>query len=521
MDVSMSMRRIRSKSIAVPILVGCLYGTAALLWFVITPPFEAPDENLHYDFIVFLATTRKLPDANPATRVGWQAHEWIQPPLYYALMAPIVAFRDPDRDIYRLVPGNANNTLHNGNATRTFTWDGRPSESIDTFFYTRLASLLMGGLTVLFIYWAATRVLPCEQAGLAAAMVALIPQYGYLTAALSNDTLASLVSAAAIGLLLVIWQTPRLSLATAVAIGLLSGAAVITKIHTVFLLPTIALAVLFRARGRWMRAATFLALVAVGAFMSAGWYFIRNAIVFGDPLASRFKLELLADVAQSSHLSLLDPYFYTIFPMTLFRSFWASFGWLVINPPDSTMMAYAVVSSLLFGVTLAYLIALPRRGLVGRPEKAVAAVLAVSVAAGGIAGGWTPEGSASAILSGFAAVSGMCIAVPLVSLVVLAPRRAIERRECEIAVTLSTGIAILVVELVAYNITWPYSHQGRLLYPALAPMAIVSALALRHAFARLRWPGVQRWALAGLLMAIGVLWTISFHSALVGFHGIG
>ena len=517
MAAGVSIPRLRSKSTAIPLLLAVLYASTALLWFVITPPFEAPDENAHYDFIAFLATEGRLPDASPATRASWNFQEWMQPPLYYALIAPVVALAGPDRNVFLLAPVNPNRPQEGGISPRTFTWDGRRSRGIDTVFYARFMSLLMGGLTVLLIYWAAARVLPREQAGLTAAAVVFVPQYTYLAAALSNDTLASLLSAATVGLLLTIWQRPTLPLALAAAIGLCAGAAVVSKIHTVFLFPTIAIATTFHARSQPVRALTFLVVAAAGSFASAGWYFLRNIVVFGDPLASRFKVELLGNVAQPSHLSLLDPYFYTSFPSGMFRTFWASFGWVTIEPPDATMIGYAAVSGLLLGATLAYFIALPRGGRVGRPEKLLAILLASAGAAAGIAGTWAAGGRARLLVFGFSAVAGICMACSLAYLVVLTPRRPIAGSEREIVVTLSAGIALLSVELILYNLTWPNTNQGRYLYPVLAPIAIVSALALKHAAARVP-PPLRCWALPALVGFLSVAWTISFHSGMAGFH---
>ena len=261
----------------------------------------------------------------------------------------------------------------------------------------------------------------------------------------------------------------------------------------------------------------FLVVAAAGSIASAGWYFLRNVLVFGDPLASRFKVELLGNVAHPSHLSLLDPYLYTSFPSGLFRTFWASFGWVTIEPPDATMIGYAAVSGLLLGATLAYFTALPRAGRVGRPEKVLAILLASAGAAIGVAGTWAAGGPARALFYGFSAVAGLCMACSLVYLVVLTPGRPIERSEREIVVTLTAGIALLLVELIVYNLTWPYSNQGRYLYPALAPIAIVSALALKHAAARVS-PLIRRWALPALVGFLSVAWTVSFHSGMVGFH---
>ena len=56
------------------------------------PLFEAPDEADHFRFINWLADGRGLPDLDgDLSEVG---HEAVQPPLYYAILAPIVAAID-------------------------------------------------------------------------------------------------------------------------------------------------------------------------------------------------------------------------------------------------------------------------------------------------------------------------------------------------------------------------------------------------------------------------------------------
>ena len=117
---------------------------------------------------------------------------------------------------------------------------------------------------------------------------------------------------------------------------------------------------------------------------------------------------------------------------------------------------------------------------------------------------------------GFWCIAGI-VELVLIYLVALTPGRPIERPAREIAVTLTAGIALLFLELIFYNLTWPYTNQGRYLYPALAPIAIVSALALKHAAARAS-PLIRRWALPALVVLLSLAWTVSFHSGMAGFH---
>ena len=134
-----------------------------------------------------------------------------------------------------------------------------------------------------------------------------------------------------------------------------------------------------------------------------------------------------------------------------------------------------------------------------------------------VAGTWAAGGPARGLVYGFGAVAGICVACSLIYLVVLTPGRPIERSEREIVATLTAGIALLFAELIFYNRTWPNTNQGRYLYPALAPIAIVSALALKHAAARVS-PLIRHWTLPALVVFLSVAWIVSFHSGMAGFH---
>ena len=90
---------------------------------VVTPIFEAPDENYHFAFIQRLSQSWELPVQNAAVKTPWY-QEGSQPPLYYMLAAIITAWIDtsdldkvrrlnPHADIGILVPdGNVNMIAH-------------------------------------------------------------------------------------------------------------------------------------------------------------------------------------------------------------------------------------------------------------------------------------------------------------------------------------------------------------------------------------------------------------------------
>ncbi len=78
-----------------PVAILAVYVVLATIYSVSTPMFEAPDENYHFAFIQRLTQSWDLPVQDPAVKTPW-FQEGSQPPLYYYL-ASLVA---------RLVPAS-------------------------------------------------------------------------------------------------------------------------------------------------------------------------------------------------------------------------------------------------------------------------------------------------------------------------------------------------------------------------------------------------------------------------------
>jgi len=73
------------------ILVG--YMVLAVIYSVVTPIFEPPDEVFHFPLIDHIADTGRLPVQDPAIETLWH-QEGSQPPLYYVLSASLVKLID-------------------------------------------------------------------------------------------------------------------------------------------------------------------------------------------------------------------------------------------------------------------------------------------------------------------------------------------------------------------------------------------------------------------------------------------
>ena len=511
------MQRPSPKRPAIVLLLILLSCSSKLLWYAVTPPFEAPDEAMHFDFVRYIAAERRLPDARPESREGWGVYEWIQPPLYYMLLAPAVAAMGvelPD------APGNPNGRFQAGPSARTFYWDGKRGRGTDALFVARLISLGLSLLTVLFVYRAAATALgSAEQAAIVSASLAVIPQFGFLTAAVSNDTLTATLSSATVALLLTVWSTPRLSMTNATLVGLCAGGAVVSKISAAYLFPMIAVAVMFRSAGQRARAVAYLVVSAASATLTAGWYFARNAMVFGDPLATTFKLDLLADVAMPLDRTLTDPHFYTRLPADVFLSFWGAFGWGTILAPPGAFLVFAAITGTFAGVSVAYVTEIAGFGC--RTNRSRRAVAGLAAAAGAFAC-WNAYSLRSMITGGGISLSDAVLTVVAAtvsfSAVVLAKRDThVVQQEREMALTLMSGIVVLVVMFVSYNMSW-HASQARLLYPAIAPTAIVVALAIRSAGRRPGAIAAKRWVIPAVLAALGMAWIVCLFTGYRGLH---
>ena len=131
----------------------------ACYYSITTPIFESPDENWHYNYVRDVAVNRGLPVVDPKVRQTF-AHEGLQPPLYYALGAVLIAWMDP-RDLGNLpapnpfvqigepvfaTNDNRNAFLHS--ADEAFPYHGAAL----AVHLLRLYSILLGAATVVLTF---------------------------------------------------------------------------------------------------------------------------------------------------------------------------------------------------------------------------------------------------------------------------------------------------------------------------------------------------------------------------------
>lgn len=407
------------------LLVG--FFVTGLAYSLVVPPFETPDEIYHYAFARHLAAGNGLPVQGPEKTGPWE-QEGSQPPLYYGLVAlatagvdqggldsfamenPRANLGDPHR------PGNKNFML--------FSAQSRPLVGINLAVHIgRWISLVLGTLTVYFTYLLARYAFPSDiwSRLLATALVATIPQFTFISASLSNDNMIIVVSAASLVILAAMgggrlrqgilwWEW--------VGLGLLLGLGALSKLQGLglILLAAYTFTLYARRQNAWGTLVQGVLWVAGVVLIVAGWWYIRNMLLYGDPFGTINLLSVTGERVEPLTLSELYGEL-----RGLQMSFWGIFGWFSILLPSWTYTLFEILTAL----------------------AASGAILV-----------WVRSLRAS--------------------------RRMIATRKQKVnAVEIAWVWAFISLLLLAYWISVAQGSQGRLLFPAISALAVVATVGLR------------------------------------------
>ncbi len=368
-----STQRVRRKlpgqrmNLAITVVLFVLLGIGFSL---IVPPFETPDEPFHYAFARHIAQGNGLP-IQAAEETGPWAQEGSQAPLYYLLAGWLtagidqsdfetLAVRNPRANIGDpLYPGNKNFMLYSGVR--------HPLVGANLALHVgRWLSLLLGVITLFCTYSTARLATPpyinprhLALSITAILFVAFIPQFIFISASFSNDSM--IIAAAAI---VIYWLARLLARPTEeallpwewIVLGLLLGIAALSKLQGLglFLLAAaVGVGIMWQRQDRWLPLRIF-PLVALPALLVAGWWYWRNYALYGDWLGISHLLEINGQR--------IDPLTFGGF-WREFRglrySFWGLFGWFNILLPgwfyllmDVITLLGAAAVSIVFSISL-------------------------------------------------------------------------------------------------------------------------------------------------------------------------
>jgi 4-amino-4-deoxy-L-arabinose transferase-like glycosyltransferase len=321
----------------------------SLAYSSLNPLGEAPDEADHYAYAAYIGTEVRLPSEPTMTQAK-------HPPLYHLLAAAVAApvtpmdfsFLRANPDI-SVAPGPPPGTSPNffiHTRLEDWPWQGGPL----AMHLGRLVSVLAGLVLVAVTYGLGQQLWPAWPAlALAgAAFVAFLPESLFIGGAMSNDMLAAALSALALwsglggttGELAPACDPARLddhssaarqrrtvkksATLWAVLAGIFLGLSFLTKVSTVALWPVVILAMLLDGYAAGQRNARLLArpvvTLLIGLVVAAPWLW-RNWSLFGDPLGTKFMLATVD--RRQGPLGLIDLLWLA---RGWFFSFWGKFG---------------------------------------------------------------------------------------------------------------------------------------------------------------------------------------------------
>lgn len=220
------------------------FAGVAVAYTRVTPFGQAPDEFAHLAYVSNLALHLQLPLAHTAEKQ--------QPPLFYLLGAAVLRVAGDPHAV-------------------------------------RYVSVACGTAAVLVVYAAARRLFPARAllAVGAAALFAFLPEIQYLSGAVTDDSLAWLMGALLVLMLIYVMQQRVLTRGVLLTAGVVVAAALLTK-ETVWVLAALLVGVIAVKDGRRALGGDGL-YVAAPVVLIAGWWFARNIATFHSltpPLAA-------------------------------------------------------------------------------------------------------------------------------------------------------------------------------------------------------------------------------------------
>jgi len=355
-----------------------------LLWAAVVPPWQAPDEPKHMEFVRLMRSGEWIAFTNEERAAD--------PDLQHAIVASMDAHRfwwyghapgyDPEggeRSLGRLWFMGAGSAL--ARTSPVYHWllaRFQPPDLLAGLYVARLTSVLLGALVVLLAGLTARELFPSDPLVRYGAplFLALHPMFAFAHAGVNNDALLNALGALAF-LLMARLLVRGGSAARLLLLALVLAAAVAVKRVALALLPVGLLALVLwratRAARPVLAAGVWAAVLAVAAGTGA-WWWLRVGLerlplqwrwnlgqyVFNDPEQLD---RILAFLRAPGVTGVIVEYLWRVH-----EGFWGSFGWALLNFPG---WLYGLLALLAVAAALGA----ARRALDGREAPAARAGL--------------------------------------------------------------------------------------------------------------------------------------------------
>lgn len=331
-----------------------------LLWNIIFPVLEPPDESGHYTHARAFALTWNVPNLRDRPgKLGFTQY----PPAYYALLSPLVyLFQSPDfyaydQLQYHPLASEYKKTIfsiyQHSRGEMWFQWN----QLMLSVHAMRLATSLLGLLTIGLVFKTARLVFGQRSyfPHIAAIGVGFNPMFAHISTALTNLNLLVLLFSLFL-YLTVKWLKPG-SNSNYFLLGLICGLAVVTKVTGLLLMPLGILFLLIKRSPikKFPRAAT---LFLAGMLVFSGWYFALNIKRYGSLVPLKEMLLIVnrdtLENVRMQDMGVLNYWFR--FPITMTKTMFSGYGSSIVHLPRWVLWG-AMVSALVGLWGIAYWLA--------------------------------------------------------------------------------------------------------------------------------------------------------------------
>jgi 4-amino-4-deoxy-L-arabinose transferase-like glycosyltransferase len=375
----------------------------------------------------------------------------------------------------------------------------------------RLVNALLLAPLPLLAWWAAQRFASQRITALAAAVAVLaIPMLSHIGATLNNDNLLTLFGGVLIALLAGVARGDR-STRTALAVGLVTGLALLTKAFAVVFPPAVVVAYVVGSGGPggspWSQRLRALirpaAVAGAVAVLVAAWWYVRVRLRTGSFTPSVENRRLSEELAPPGFAPDLAA-FAAEFAESITVRFWGSFGWYTVRVP----LWWAAVATGL--VVVAVVVALvPRRGPDGSTRAQRLSLLTPVVLLGAFvaARAWDLYSTTSR----FQFIQGRYLFAGIVGVVVLAAMGVVRVTHRWAPMAMATAALVLQGDAARRALSGWWGGPGVGLSGQVEAMVAWGA-----------WPGELVAVLATVSVAVGLWLSVELvrETARAGDHGV-
>lgn len=341
MTTPSNARRLSGVGIILMLLLTVFVAVAG--WYSVAIPVgEGVDEVPHFAYVRYVKDQRALPvqpwEDNGKPMQVWMGHH---PPLYYVVGALLLSWADMS-DWERVLRPNPH-----------FVWtESDPSNGWNIFLHPpsaegapyrgtilalhgmRFLSILLGAVTLFALYRIGRLLMP-EKPWVtisAVALVAFNPSFLFMSSTVHHDPLIVMIFALSLWWMVqALHETPTLR-GTLLG-GALLAAGLLTKLSGLSLVLLFGLTlflIAYRTR-EWRLLATLGVPLYGVAALGAGWWYVRNQLLYDDPLGWQMFLNTHQHMVRSAVYSWSS--FRYEFLAQLERTFWGAFGYMHITLP--------------------------------------------------------------------------------------------------------------------------------------------------------------------------------------------